>query len=626
MSSLINLSTLFSEAPSTWRNSQIDYLRGKVDGAGLSTIAADFYRRFGAGMADWYDDNIARVNEEAFGELNLPGKAVHSVLAHGASMDPNVDSTAAFQEALDNCSADGGGIVLVPPVLNIASQRYTIQGTGITIPPNVQLVGAGTRSMLRCRPNAGEAAISFASGINRGGARDLVLLGNDAAPLGIGVSFVGSQRNRIENLQIWDFVIGVDVSDTTPFSAYNLAVDVEINRCTSRGYRIQQSANGITIIGGRVFYTFDGANGAVAVDIEDARAVSILGLAVEAYDIGLRVANECSFGWFGGWMEKGANVAPGTNRRDFVISSFAESAFFEGTLEFRGVHHTDALPSVLGNRSVDKLGADEAHLEFRSDYERRWRILHTTTEGLSFERWTAGVLSETPIALPVAGGVTVMTNWTWSSTQLTVAGAASRITLGDPAVGGNAGFRLQKPEASNESFMTLANGTTAASERWVWQHSSAEDINFIRLDTSGAVLDTPLRIRHDAGLGAGRGAVSVTRIYADLGNAIVAGDFALSAGWGATATVSAIVTGTKDMRGRITVTSAGAGQAANPTITLTFHDGTFGTIPIAIACRCGGSQRTVPVEVTTTATTMTITFLGTPVPAETYIIAWQLSG
>jgi hypothetical protein len=108
------------------------------------------------------------------------------------------------------------------------------------------------------------------------------------------------------------------------------------------------------------------------------------------------------------------------------------------------------------------------------------------------------------------------------------------------------------------------------------------------------------------------------------GTALVAGDFALSAGFGASASISAIATGTNDSRGRITITAAGAGVGANPTCTLTFKDGTWTTAPFAIVCRSGGSQPTIAFDVTTTATTAVFTFKGTPVAAETYSIFFQI--
>lgn len=62
------------------------------------------------------------------------------------------------------------------------------------------------------------------------------------------------------------------------------------------------------------------------------------------------------------------------------------------------------------------------------------------------------------------------------------------------------------------------------------------------------------------------------------GATLVAGDLALSAGWGSTAAVSGFA-GT-DAGFRFTVTPNGTGIAANPTITVTFHDGTWTTVPI----------------------------------------------
>ena len=113
------------------------------------------------------------------------------------------------------------------------------------------------------------------------------------------------------------------------------------------------------------------------------------------------------------------------------------------------------------------------------------------------------------------------------------------------------------------------------------------------------------------------------RIGGGLGPLVVAGDFALSAGMGATASI-AITAGSTDRRGRATITSAGGSQGANPTATLTFKDGAFPAAPFAQVCRGGGSQRTVPVDVSCTATTMVVTLLGTPVDAETYIFDWNV--
>lgn len=113
-----------------------------------------------------------------------------------------------------------------------------------------------------------------------------------------------------------------------------------------------------------------------------------------------------------------------------------------------------------------------------------------------------------------------------------------------------------------------------------------------------------------------------------LGNAfattLVAGDFALSAGWGNTATVTAVV-GT-DQAWTITVTANGTGIAANPTVTLTFHDGTWTNAPTAISKMVGGAGTITALTDAPTATTWVITFNGTPVATSTYIISGILIG
>ncbi len=290
--------------------------------------------------------------------INAPERGYFSVLTYGASMDPVVSSRQAFQDACDACQAAGGGVVVVPPVLEPSTQAYLVDGT-VTIGANVTVAGLGPRSIIHGRPASGEATFQFAPGLNRSGLRDLQILGDDVTPTGIGVSFTGSQYNIVEHVQIWDFEIGVDVSDgVTPFSAYNVLFTAEVNRSTVIGIRVHQHANGVEIIGGRVFYTFDGSNGGVALSLDNARAVSVNGLSIEAYDVGLRIGGASSGSVSGTWMEKGANDPPGTNRVDFdITSTFAESPFFEGNISFQGNHYTDVWPLESGIFSVKDFGA-----------------------------------------------------------------------------------------------------------------------------------------------------------------------------------------------------------------------------------------------------------------------------
>ena len=111
------------------------------------------------------------------------------------------------------------------------------------------------------------------------------------------------------------------------------------------------------------------------------------------------------------------------------------------------------------------------------------------------------------------------------------------------------------------------------------------------------------------------GRLTSKRFIAD-GTALVAGDFALSGGWGG-GTVGT-VTGT-DQAWRITVTAAGA-PGLNPTVTLTFKDGTWTTSPICSTKSNGGTGAVLDYTDAETATTNVITALGTPVAGLTYII------
>jgi hypothetical protein len=88
------------------------------------------------------------------------------------------------------------------------------------------------------------------------------------------------------------------------------------------------------------------------------------------------------------------------------------------------------------------------------------------------------------------------------------------------------------------------------------------------------------------------------RIGAQIGTALAAGDVALGAGWGTTAT-KAITAGSNDQAGQIVVTSSGASQAqATATVTITFADGAYASTPRTViatvtstSARAGADRR-----------------------------------
>jgi hypothetical protein len=189
--------------------------------------------------------------------------------------------------------------------------------------------------------------------------------------------------------------------------------------------------------------------------------------------------------------------------------------------------------------------------------------------------------------------------------------AASLLMLSELNQSGNPSF----------SFLQARNlgGTTKPDFDMGLEVAAAASLSF-RTAVGGASLTEKLRLALDSGLLSGK------RFSGNLATPLAAGDFALSAGWGTTASVGSIRG--VDQWHEFVVTSAGTGQAANPTVTLTYKDLTWTTAPIV---RCSrqefASQLTATFSVTTqTGTAYVLTFSGTPAAAETYRIACFVGG
>jgi hypothetical protein len=74
------------------------------------------------------------------------------------------------------------------------------------------------------------------------------------------------------------------------------------------------------------------------------------------------------------------------------------------------------------------------------------------------------------------------------------------------------------------------------------------------------------------------------------------------------------------------LTANGSGVAANPTVTLTFHDGTWFAAPYAVVGRNDGNAPSDAPTWTTTPTTLVIVFPTTPVAGTTYTFTWIIMG
>lgn len=113
------------------------------------------------------------------------------------------------------------------------------------------------------------------------------------------------------------------------------------------------------------------------------------------------------------------------------------------------------------------------------------------------------------------------------------------------------------------------------------------------------------------------------RVDGSLGTALAAGNVAIGAGWGTTAT-AAITTGSNDQRGQIVVTSSGTGQAqATATVVITFADGAWASAPWAIVTTTNdNSIDTGHVTWSSTTTALTLTFSLLPVDTKIYKISY----
>lgn len=109
------------------------------------------------------------------------------------------------------------------------------------------------------------------------------------------------------------------------------------------------------------------------------------------------------------------------------------------------------------------------------------------------------------------------------------------------------------------------------------------------------------------------------------GTALTTGDFSASAGWGSTASVSA-ATG-DDVHGTVTIASAGSGQGASPTVTLTFKNGTWTAAPVCVTSTVpGAAAQTVNWTANEAAASVVFTFNNTPSAGSSYAVKWLCLG
>lgn len=284
---------------------------------------------------------------------------------------------------------------------------------------------------------------------------------------------------------------------------------------------------------------------------------------------------------------------------------------------------------------------------------KRWFV-----DGLDIDNFEAGVYCETSNNFIVFGGENndtdiVCTSSSSSneirdvrgSTTPSDSGSNNRLYKGTElmsnfnaegishAFGGSAGASciLQlKAAAGNTRSFIWASANTGIWKATVNGAETGSDAGGLwglyAYDDSGALIDAVLTVvRKAAGVATWLRRLLAPR-YTGNGTAHVAGDYALSAGWGSTATVSAVAA--RDTGGRVSVTANGAGIGANPTVTLTFKDGTWTIAPALSLSRGDTVAPTTGFWALTTAsaTAPVFTFVGTPVAGSVYVLDFVTMG
>jgi len=266
---------------------------------------------------------------------------------------------------------------------------------------------------------------------------------------------------------------------------------------------------------------------------------------------------------------------------------------------------------TAGNNPPGKLVIRDAHFSGRGIHQDDG--IHVFLEHIYSQVMRAPLFSITSGAGSLGGRIEfydtvtdtsnqpVLANWTDTATG---AGMSALVTLRNVGVASNEAGGVP----GNLTGKPIFRGVLAIDSLFIGQNF--QGVIEIGQDSSGVYrVATPIQ---------------KTRRLLGSGQALVAGDFALHANWGSGAAVSA-VTGT-DLGWQITVTAAGT-PGSNPTITLTFKDGTWTLAPICSTKQVGGTGvLTNAVTEVPTATTNVITWNGTPVAASTYIFASIVMG
>lgn len=238
--------------------------------------------------------------------------------------------------------------------------------------------------------------------------------------------------------------------------------------------------------------------------------------------------------------------------------------------------------------------------------------------------YTAPTLTGPTITGTVAGGPTISApTITSPSITGTVGGSASytsptltSATIPSPSITGTvsggatySGITLTTPNIGAATGTSLNLGGTG-----VLSTTAQSGTGSIAMTTNANLTTPTVTTLTD------NGTSQLKRVRFTQATAYSAADaaIALGAGWGSTGAVS-LASGTDEALS-FTATPGGSGIAASATIVITFKDGTFTNAPKALVLRndTNAPFNAPPHTISTTATTLVITFNGTPTTAVAY--------
>lgn len=217
------------------------------------------------------------------------------IMARARGIQPNsgVDVGPALNDLLASVAGDGTG----PRQTVLLDNGIYEIGTTISHPPNLVVAGAGPGTVLQ-QANDIPIVWDFQHGFLRSALADLQIQGQGRLdPLdfslrqGIGVDLAQTQQVLIRQVQIWDFLTGLRMTDGVAFSSYHdIGPHVEVNRCTT-GIYAREQINVSKIHDSRVFYSYGVADEGIGIDFDSPGSLEIQSCAIEAADTCIRARN-----------------------------------------------------------------------------------------------------------------------------------------------------------------------------------------------------------------------------------------------------------------------------------------------------------------------------------------------